>query len=70
MNELDFLLTDEFAAFSQKIAAIHEEKKNIQEEMKRIFDELKGKLAGLDKEASNLITGWENWKASKAKKQG
>lgn len=62
MSDAEFLLTDEYAEYTQQIAKLHVSKKQREEEMKRLFEEFKEEMANLEKEAKDLHTRWEHWK--------
>lgn len=62
MTESELLLSDEFVAFSQAIAAVHEEKKALEEEFKKHFDTYKNKKKELENKVSVASSKWEDWK--------
>lgn len=62
MNEIELLLTEEFAVFSKAVAAIHEEKKALEEEFKKYFEDYKSKKTALENKVSTANTKWEDWK--------
>jgi hypothetical protein len=73
-DEVELLLSDEFVAFSGKIADIHKQKKQCQEEFKKIFDSYKASMSEFEKAAAEAQNEWETWKTSaaeaKTKKKG
>lgn len=69
MNETELLLTDEFVAFSQAVASVHEEKKVLEEEFKKHFDEYKSKKKELEAKVGIASEKWESWKASQLSKK-
>ena len=68
MENIEHLLTEEYVAFSQKIASIVAQKKTAQEDFKKLYDAFKAEVATLDQAAQALVTEWEDWKAQKQKK--
>jgi predicted nucleic acid-binding Zn-ribbon protein len=62
--EFNWLLTDEFVAFSAKIAAIHEKKKAKKAELKQFYDKIKAEEKELDEEAKNAEDEFQSWKKS------
>jgi predicted nucleic acid-binding Zn-ribbon protein len=64
-ESLEFLLTEEFQVFSQKIKEIFDRKKSKQDELKQIYDKIKVELKAIDDEAKALQQEWEAFKASK-----
>lgn len=69
MNETELLLTDEFLAFSQTVAAVHEEKKVLEEEFKKHFEEYKSRKKELENKVASANAKWEEWKASQKKEK-
>lgn len=65
MENLDFLLSDEFIEFSQTIADIHSRKKTRQQEMKVVYEKFMADIKALDVEAKTAQTEFEAWKKSK-----
>jgi len=61
---MNWLLSDEFVAFSQKVAEIHAKKKALKSELKEYYDRISSQIKSLDKEASVLSDEFEQWKAS------
>lgn len=70
---MDWLLSDEFVIFSQKIAEIHAQKKKLKQELQDLYKEIQSKIKGLDDEAVALQAEFEQWKtdqeAEKIRKQ-
>ena len=62
MNEVELLLTEEFAVFSKAISSIHEEKKALEEEFKKYFEDYKSKKTALENKVSVANDKWEDWK--------
>jgi hypothetical protein len=69
MTEAEILLTDEFVAFSQAVAAVHEEKKVLEEEFKKHFDEYKSKKKEFEARVATASSKWEEWKSAQTKKE-
>jgi predicted nucleic acid-binding Zn-ribbon protein len=61
-------LTDEFVAFSQKIAEIYAAKKAKKDEMKAVFAKFEEELKKFDTEAATLQQHWDRFAANHAKK--
>ena len=66
MNDYDFLLTDEFVVFSQKVGEIHAEKKAKELEFKKLYEAFKQEMKELDDRAKETHAEWEAWKSSKS----
>lgn len=66
-DELNWLLTDEFVAFSEKIKKIHESKKAKKHDLKGIYDKFQLEFEALDKEAKKVEDEFQTWKQSKEK---
>lgn len=67
MEDTNWLLTDEFVAFSTKIAAIHEKKKILKSDLKKYFDKIKAEEKILDEEARQEEVKFQEWKNSQEK---
>lgn len=67
MEEFNWLLTDEFVAFSTRIARIHEEKKIKKQELKEFYEKIQADLKVLDSEAKDEEEIFQNWKKSQEK---
>ena len=61
---MDWVLSEEFVSFSQKIAEIYAEKKKVKQELKEFYDKSQGKLKELESKASSLQDDFESWKKS------
>lgn len=61
---MNWLLSDEFVTFSQKISEIHSKKKALKAELKEFYDKISFKIQSLDKEANTLNEEFENWRNS------
>jgi iron-sulfur cluster repair protein YtfE (RIC family) len=61
---MNWLLSDEFVTFSQKISEIHNKKKNLKAELKEFYDKISSQIKSLDKEANILNEEFESWKNS------
>lgn len=68
MEELNWLLTEEFLTFSKKIEKIIEEKKAKKVELKAFYDKINLELKALDEEATSVQVEFENFKKSKLEK--
>lgn len=64
MKDAEFLLTDEFVVFSQKVAEIHAIKKSKHELFKKAYDDFRNEISELDEKAELLLADWEEWKAT------
>jgi hypothetical protein len=62
MNEVELLLTDEFAVFTKAVAAVVEEKKVLEEEFKKYFEDYKSKKTVLENKVVTANAKWEDWK--------
>lgn len=69
MNEHELLLSEEFAVFSQAIAAVHEEKKVLEEDFKKHFEEYKSRKKELENKVAHASAKWEEWKSSQLSKK-
>lgn len=65
MESLEYLLSDEYVQFSQRIAEIHALKKSCKEEFKKKHEEYQANLKSLDGEATIAAQKFEDWKATK-----
>ena len=66
MESLEYLLSDEYVQFSQRIAEIHALKKSCKEEFKRKHEEYQANLKSLDTKALEAAQKFEEWKSTKA----
>ena len=69
MENIEFLLTDEYVKFSQKIAELHALKKSLKEDFKKKYAEYQEQLAGLDKQATDALVDFDKWKDIQSKKK-
>lgn len=63
---MDWLLSEEFVNFSQRIAGIYNEKKKIKQELKEYYDKIQLKMKDLDAQAQALQEEFERWKESQS----
>lgn len=63
-EEINWLLTDEFVAFSTKIAEIHEKKKLKKTELKQLYEKINSEIKALEKEAKDAEDEFQKWKKS------
>lgn len=63
-RNMNWLLSDEFVTFSQKVSEIHNKKKALKAELKEFYDKVSSQIKSLDKEANALNEEFENWKNS------
>jgi hypothetical protein len=68
-EELNWLLTDEFIAFSSKIKDIHERKKQKKAELKDFYEQIQIDLKALDKEAKDAEDEFQTWKKAQENKE-
>lgn len=61
---MDWLLSEEFVSFSQKISEIYSEKKKIKQDLKEYYDKAQTKLKDLESQAQNFQDDFEKWKKS------
>jgi len=61
-DELNWLLTDEFVAFSAKIASIHEKKKAKKQELKEFYEKIQTELKAFDAQAKDAEDEFQKWK--------
>lgn len=61
MNE--YLLTDQFVEFSQKIANIHAQLKALKESFKEQYDEFTKQKSLLEDQKDEVVKEWEAWVA-------
>lgn len=66
-EDVQLLLTEEYIAYTAKIADIFAKKKIKQEEVKKIYDNYKQELEVLNTEAAKAQEEWEEWKATQVK---
>jgi hypothetical protein len=67
MESVELLLSDEYVAFSNRIAEIHVDKKKKKEDFKVVYAEFQQNLVALDEEAKKLAEEWEAWKEGQGK---
>lgn len=65
MNE--YLLTDQFVDFSQKILNIHAQLKALKESFKEQYDEFTKKKSQLEEQKDVAVKEWEDWVAKQRK---
>jgi hypothetical protein len=63
MEKNDYLLTEEFVAFSQKIAQIFEAKKAKKLELKNFYEKVQNEIKALEDEAKLVETEFEAFKS-------
>lgn len=66
MNDLDFVLSDKFFEYTEKMKAIHEELKVHETELKEFYQKHKDKTAGLKEAAQELQEEWDQHKKDAA----
>lgn len=66
-EETNWLLTDEFVSFSEKIKGIHERKKSKKAELKEFYDKIQVDLKALDAEAKEAEDQFQAWKKTQEK---
>ena len=66
--DLDLFLSDEFAMFAEKIAAVKSEKKAKQEEIQELVQKAKKELAEIDAKGNELVAEFETFKKTKVRK--
>lgn len=59
---MDWLLSDEFVTFSQRVSEIHNEKKQIKQQLKEYYEKTQVKLKELESQAQALSDEFEKWK--------
>lgn len=62
MEKNDYLLTDEFVAFSQKISQIFEAKKAKKLELKNFYEKIQNEIKTLEEEAKTAEAEFEAFK--------
>ena len=68
MEDIELLLSDEFAEFTVTISKIRENKKVEQEKFKELYEQYKTKMEAFEKQASTAQEKWEAWKTSQGAK--
>jgi len=63
---MDWLLSEEFVTFSQRVAGIYNEKKKIKQELKEYYDKIQLKMKDLDAQAQALQEEFDRWKSSQS----
>ncbi len=63
---MDWLLSEEFVAFSQKISEIYAEKKKIKNELKEVYEKFQNKIKDLELQAQALQEEFEKWKKTQS----
>jgi Skp family chaperone for outer membrane proteins len=68
MNDLDFLLTEEYQEFAANVRQVFEEKKTVDEEFKKVYAAYKKTKSELEEKAEKLHDAWEKWKSEQTGK--
>ena len=63
-NQFDYLLTDNFQEFAQKISEIHSEKKKKKENLKQVYENIQNEMKELENKARQLNEEFEQWRSS------
>lgn len=63
----EILLSDKFVEFSQKIVALHDQKKRVQAELKKIIEEHKTQLKSIEDEVAVLTADFSEWEKEHTK---
>jgi|688.fasta_scaffold00059_144 hypothetical protein len=66
---MDWLLSEEFVSFSQKVSDIYGEKKKLKQELKDYYDKSQTKLKELEQQAQVLQEEFEKWKKTQTDDQ-
>lgn len=66
--DLDLFLSDEFAVFAEKIAAVKSEKKAKQEEIQELVQKAKKELAEIEVKGNEIVAEFETFKKTKVRK--
>lgn len=66
-DETSWLLSDEFVAFSTKIATIYEDKKQKKQQLKEFYEKITNDLKVLDQQALDLEKDFQKWKKTQEK---
>lgn len=69
MEKVDYLLTEEFVEFSQKISRIFEAKKAKKLELKNFYEKVQSDLKALEDEAKQAEQDFESFKQKNAKEE-
>lgn len=64
---MNWLLTDEFVNFSEKIKKIHERKKVKKAELKEFYDKIQVDIKALEEEAKDAEDEFQKWKNKEEK---
>jgi hypothetical protein len=67
MEKTDYLLTEEFVAFSQKVSKIFEAKKAKKLELKNFYEKVQSELKALEDEAKQAEQEFELFKQKASK---
>ncbi len=63
MSEIELLLSEEYIAFSAKIAEIYNAKKIAKDEFKKKYEEFQNYVKTLDHDAGVALEEFESWKS-------
>jgi len=66
---MDWLLSEEFVSFSQKVSDIYGEKKKLKQELKDYYEKSQTKLKELEQQAQVLQEEFEKWKKTQTDDQ-
>lgn len=62
MEDLEILLSDQFAEFSQKVKEIAESRKKQKAEFKAVYEEFQAAMRNFDEAVLKLQKDFETWK--------
>lgn len=68
-DEMNWLLTDEFIAFSVKIKDILDEKKAKKAALKIFYDKIQTEIKALEEKAKDAEDEFQKWKTSQGNKE-
>jgi len=63
-EDTNYLLTDEFIAFSSQIREIHEKKKAKKLELKSVYDKIQEEIKALESQAKEAEAEWQKTKST------
>lgn len=63
-EDTNYLLTDEFVAFSSLVREIHEKKKAKKAELKSVYERIQEEIRVLENEAKEAEVEWQKTKSS------
>ena len=69
MQDIEYLMSDEFVAFSTQIAELHTERKEIKQKLKAYYETIQVELKDIDDRVIKVAADFEEWKNNQVSTQ-